>query len=107
MLNLGVVKTLAFLLIAMIVGPSAWAQTEHTLVRRISVFPIKIAQPELQQVAEAPRESEGKDAPGSPDDSLFRAGLPALVTPLGRDEMRRIARQDRRFVAKRITAGEQ
>jgi hypothetical protein len=44
---------------------------------------------ELQQVAEAPRESEGKEAPGSPDESLFRAGLPALATPLGRDEILR------------------
>lgn len=30
----------------------ALAQTEHTLVRRVSVFPIKIQQPELAQVAE-------------------------------------------------------
>lgn len=44
---------------------------------------------ELQQVAEAPSEREGKDAPGSPDDSLFREGLPALVSPYGREEILR------------------
>jgi hypothetical protein len=33
-------------------APAAWAQTEHTLVRRISVFPIKVGQPELGQLAE-------------------------------------------------------
>jgi hypothetical protein len=29
-----------------------WAQTDHTLVRRISVFPIKVSDQQLQQVAE-------------------------------------------------------
>ena len=29
----------------------AWAQTDHTLIRRISVFPIKTS-PEFQQVAD-------------------------------------------------------
>src|SRR5262245_37853803 len=44
---------------------------------------------ELEQVAEAGTESEGKDVPGSADDVLFRAGLPALATRLGREEILR------------------
>lgn len=33
-------------------GSSAMAQTEHTLIRRVSVFPIKVSQPELAPVAD-------------------------------------------------------
>lgn len=40
------------LLALIFAGLSAQAQTEHTLVRRISVFPLKVNQPELAQVAE-------------------------------------------------------
>jgi hypothetical protein len=43
----------AFLaLILMVVAGPLWAQTEHTLVRRITVFPIKTGQPELATLAE-------------------------------------------------------
>ena len=42
---------------------------------------------ELEQATEAARVSDGKDAAGPPDDALFRAGLPALTTGLGREEI--------------------
>src|SRR5689334_1427784 len=44
---------------------------------------------ELEQEAEPVKESGGMDAPGSPDDSLFLAGLPCLATGLGREEILR------------------
>jgi hypothetical protein len=44
--------TLALAGLILLFSASTHAQTEHTLVRRISVFPIKIGQPELQQIAE-------------------------------------------------------
>ena len=52
------------LILSLITTP-AFAQTEHTLVRRLTVFPIKVADPELEAVADAAwwevRETLAKD----------------------------------------------
>ena len=43
--------SLALILTAIAGGP-LWAQTEHTLVRRLAVFPLKTGQPELAALAD-------------------------------------------------------
>ena len=40
------------ILLNLLFAAGALAQTEHTLIRRVSVFPIKVQQPELESVAE-------------------------------------------------------
>jgi hypothetical protein len=42
---------------------------------------------ELEQATEAAGVSDGQDALGSPEDAMFRAGLPALTTGLGPEEI--------------------